>query len=69
MGCARDGPMQPILVSNCDTSGVADTPGRRSSLRRHGKHDDAKPEYRQSHELKYQRVKHESSLQAKPLAL
>jgi hypothetical protein len=52
--------MQPIFVSNGDLSGVADVPGRRSSLRGHGKHDDAKPEYRQSNELKYQRIKHDS---------
>ena len=36
-------------------------PGRRSPLRGNGKHDDAKPEHRQSHEFKYQRVKHGNS--------
>jgi hypothetical protein len=61
--------MQPIFVSNCDTSGVVDVPGRRPSLAGHGKHDDAKPKYRQSDELKYQRVKHDSSPKARPLDL
>jgi hypothetical protein len=53
--------MQPIFVSNGDMSGVADVPRRWSSLRGHRKHDDAKPEYRQSNELKHQRIKHDSS--------
>jgi hypothetical protein len=38
-------------------SGVANVPGR-PSLRRNEKHNDAECEYRQSHELEYQRIKH-----------
>ena len=41
-------------------SGVVIVPGR-SSLRRNEQHDDAECEYRQSHELKYQRIKHDNS--------
>jgi hypothetical protein len=41
-------------------SGVANVPGR-PSPRWNEKHDDAECEYRQSHELKYQRIKHGNS--------
>jgi hypothetical protein len=48
------------LIRETSGSGVARTPGR-PPLRRNDKHDDAEREYRQSHEFKYQRIKHSNS--------
>ena len=54
-GAPQDGPDAAGNRFKNGSSVVADAPGG-PPLRRNRKHDDAEPEYRQSHEFEYQRV-------------